>query len=98
MHSECIVSVICVLRRRRCLCSTISVGSVKYWARDSPMQGVTLPANVLHYLIDGGHCAAMQRCFAAIQGLFWTQPGKCRCIESKRENVLRTSTHMLPRE
>src|SRR5215470_4940508 len=54
-------------------CSMISVGSVKYRTRDSPLQGVTLPANVLHYLIDGGHCAAMQRSFAAIQGRFWTQ-------------------------
>jgi hypothetical protein len=31
-----------------------------------------LPANAQHYLVDGEHCAAIKRCFAAKQRRFWT--------------------------
>src|SRR6266545_3758055 len=61
--------------------SVICVGPRPHRGRDS-LQGATLPtANALHYLIDSGH-------FAAIQRPYLDAARNCHRIGSGRENVV----------
>src|SRR5262245_8587362 len=71
LNAPCLLSAPCNVAG--VLFHNLHLARSKNGTRDSSSQGVVLPANVSHYLIDGGHCAAMQRWFAAIQGPFWTQ-------------------------
>src|SRR5262249_903341 len=69
-----------------------------YAERASPHRRFTAISSDPHYLIDGGHCAAMRRCFAAKQPPFWTQQESITAFAAEERMFCKKNTHMLPRE